>query len=356
MRISLSTKRARQRRRTLALIEELQRLVDRLRSGESLRQALSRSTQGDGSPFHPVATALAAGRPIVHALRDAAGGCGEPDLASVLCILAVHAEAGGDPTLACRALAERLARRVSARDEARALTTQARIGARAILLLTPAFLLLVSASDPRGTVAYLVEPRTRLALLGGLVLQVLGAWWIGGIVGSIGNAPSSSRTPFVRALRAMLMGRPRPTVGDDCAEAAELTAFALDAGLSPTAALRTTAPFYTGAFGEAARAAAARVDVSAHVALAEETSDLDGEAPSRFARAFAWSAELGVPLAQSLRAFADDVREASQLHLVEDVRRASMRVLVPLGVLVLPAFVLACLVPLFVGGVQGIAG
>jgi tight adherence protein C len=347
---------ARERERTLLLIDGLHALVDRLRSGESLRQALTRSAQGDGSPFHPVATELAAGRSIVHTLRDAAAGCSEPDLASVLCILAVHAEAGGDPTLACRALADRLGRRLAARDEARALTTQARIGARAILLLTPAFLLLVSASDPRGTIVYLSEPRTRLALAAGLCLQVVGAWWIAGIVASIGSPAPTARVPFVRVLRALLLGRHRSTVDDECAEAAEITAFALEAGLSPTAALRTTAPFYGGAFGVAASLAVHRDDVPVHVALAESVAGLDGEAPSRFARAFMWSAELGVPLARSLRALAEDVRDASQLHLVEDVRRASMRVLVPLGVLILPAFVLACLVPLFVGGMQGIAG
>lgn len=356
MRTPFVRKRTRERRSTLLLIDDLRSLVDRLRSGESLRQAIMRCTQGDGSPFHPVATALAAGRPIVHALRDAAATCEQPDLASVLCILAVHAQAGGDPTLACRALADRLAQRMSAREEARAMTTQARIGARAILLLTPVFLFLVSASDPRGTLAYLSEPRTRLALFAGLLLQALGAWWIGGIVGSIGTAPGTARMPFLRAIRALLIGRPRPTIDDDCAEAAEIAAFALDAGLSPTAALRATAPFFPGPFGAAAKAAADRVDVPVHVTLAHAAASLPGDGPSRFARAFAWSSELGVPLAQSLRALAEDVREASRLHLVEDVRRASMRVLVPLGVLVLPAFVLACLVPLFAGGMQGIAG
>ena len=59
---------------------------------------------------------------------------------------------------------------------------------------------------------------------------------------------------------------------------------------------------------------------------------------------------------EALRAVADDVRDAMSIRFTEDVRRASMRVLLPLGVLVLPAFVLACLVPLFIGGLQGIAG
>jgi tight adherence protein C len=344
------------------VIDDLNAIVDQLRSGASLRQAFLRIAQGNGSPFHPVASALCAGRPLAHALRDEATvlarhgtSGGDADLAGVYCVLAVHAQAGGDPTLACRGMADRLVRREAAREEAHALTTQARLGARVILLLTPAFLLLVSLSDPGGLVSYLGEPRTRTALIGGLVLQGLGAVWIGRIVAAIGASSSGGRVPVVRALRALLVGRMRPSTDEHCAQTAETVAFALDAGLSPTAALRTVAPFAPGEFGDAVRRAADVVGVPIHQALAASMDDLDGDAPERFARAFAWSAELGVPLAEALRAVADDVRDAISIRFTEDVRRASMRVLLPLGVLVLPAFVLACLIPLFLGGLRGIA-
>ena len=352
--------RSRERQRTTMVIDDLNAIVDQLRSGASLRQAITRIAQGDGSPFHPVASALSAGRPLAHALRDEAltlqVSGGGADLAAVYCVLAVHAQAGGDPTLACRALAERLARRLGAREEAHALTTQSRLGARAILLLTPAFLLLVSASDPRGLLSYIAEPRTRAAMIGGLLLQGLGAVWIARIVAAIGSSSSGGRVPIMRAVRALLVGKMRPPTDEDCAMTAETVAFALDAGLSPTAALREVAMFAPGAFGDAVRRAANAVGVPVHEALAVETQGLGGDAPERFARAFAWSSELGVPLADALRAVADDVRDAMSIRFTEDVRRASMRVLLPLGVLVLPAFVLACLVPLFIGGLQGIAG
>lgn len=354
--------RSRERARTSRLIADLGAIVDHLRSGTSLRQALLRIAQGDGSPFHPVAAALSAGRPLVPALRDEAtalaqrGSSGtDADMAAVYCVLAVHAQAGGDPTPACRALSDRLARRFTAREEARALTTQARLGARAILLLTPAFLLLVSLSDPRGVLAYVGEPQTRAALTVGLALQGLGAVWIARIVAAIGSSTSGGRVPIVRAVRALLVGKTHPPTDEDCAQTAETVAFALDAGLSPTAALREAAPFAPGVFGDAVREAAAAVGVPVHDALAAAVGRLDGDAPSRFARAFAWSAELGVPLAEALRAVADDVRDAMSIRFTEDVRRASMRVLLPLGVLVLPAFVLACLVPLFIGGLRGIS-
>ena len=355
--------RSRERARVAEVIEDLGAIVDHLRSGASLRQALLNVAQGDGSPFHPIASALSAGRPLAHALRDEATAFlqrgtsgGDADLAGVYCVLAVHAQAGGDPTLACRSLADRLARRLAAREEAHALTTQSRLGARAILLLTPAFLLLVSLSDPRGILSYVAEPRTRLALVAGLMLQGLGAVWIARIVAAIGSASSGGRVPVVRAVRALLVGKLRPATDEDCAQTAETVAFALDAGLSPTAALREVAPFAPGAFGDAIRRASATVGVPIHESLAAAVDGLEGDAPARFARAFSWSAELGVPLADALRAVADDVRETMSIRFTEDVRRASMRVLLPLGVLVLPAFVLACLVPLFLGGLRGISG
>jgi hypothetical protein len=65
---------------------------------------------------------------------------------------------------------------------------------------------------------------------------------------------------------------------------------------------------------------------------------------------------LGVPLAPRLRSLADEINERTIHEQSEDVRRASVRVLIPLGLLILPAFVLSCLVPLLVGGLSGIAG
>jgi Flp pilus assembly protein TadB len=351
------TKRTRERKRIASIVDDLQAIVDRLRSGESLRHALMCCAGDQGSPLRPVATALAAGQPLGLALRTMATTCGDADLASVCCVLSVHAEAGGDPTLAVRALADRLARRIAAREEARALTTQARLGARAILLLTPAFLLLVALSDPRGAVSYLTQPQTRAALIAGLLLQGVGAIWIGAIVNGVGATSSrSARVPLLRAVRAIFTGRSRPTIDAECAEVADTIAFALDAGLSPTASLAAVAPTAHGAFGVSLREAVARVGVPLHESVASATSGLESEGATRFARAFAWSAELGVPLADAMRALSDDLRERAALHFSEDIRRASIHVLMPLGVLVLPAFVLACLVPLFVGGLQGIAG
>ncbi|HYZ91515.1 MAG TPA: type II secretion system F family protein [Actinomycetota bacterium] len=347
------------RTRSVQVVDVLRDVGDALRSGASLRQAIVRSAESPGSPLTPAASALTAGRPLVESLRAtaASGHRGDADLSSALCILAVHAEAGGDPLPAVRALTDRLGRRAAARAEARALTTQARLGARALLLLTPAFLVLVVASDPGGVARWLAEPRTRAAVIAGVALQGIGAVWMGSIVRSATGRPSRyAGVPFLRAVRAVLAGRARSQIDAEVAEASETMAFALDAGLAPSSALVAVAPYARGEFGDALRRASEDVASVPHEAVTTAVDGLGGRGASRFAAAYVSSVTLGVPLAPALRSIADELREQASIDLAEDVRRASVRVLVPLGLVVLPAFVLACLVPLFVGGLEGITG
>lgn len=338
-------------------------VVDGLRSGLSLRQSILRSAGAEGSPpapLAPVADELHAGAPLADVLREAAAATTSSDLRSALCVLAAHAEAGGDPTPAVSALADRLRRREAARREAKALTTQARLGARVMLLLTPAFWALIAAGDPRGTWRAMTGAGTRTAVTVGVILQLVGALWIGAIVrraaGPAGREGFIRRVPVLRAVAALVAGR-RPKRGsDDVAQTAETLAFVLDAGQSPSAGLAWVAPLAPGGFGERLRAANARVHAGVKLTDAV-TGIVDGDpAAARFASAFEGSLSLGVPLAPRLREIADEVRERSVSELSEEVRRASIRVLVPLGLLILPAFVLSCLVPLLAGGLQGIAG
>jgi tight adherence protein C len=228
-----------------------------------------------------------------------------------------------------------------------------------MLLLTPGFWLLLLASDARHTLASLSKPGPRTAVVLGVLLQLAGGAWIGAIVGRAGGARPRrlANVPVLRAVAALAGGRVRTDARDDVADAAETVAFVLDAGRSPSAALETVAPLLHGEVGDRLRGAVSRVKAGTRVAEAV-TDALDGlgDPAPRLAEAFTASLSLGVPLAPALRDLADDVRERSAVALSEDVRRASVRVLVPLGVLILPAFVLSCLVPLFAGGLVGLSG
>jgi Flp pilus assembly protein TadB len=348
------SRRTDERDRARSLVDALNALIDALRSGASLRQAFEGPAGEPWSPFRPIAEALRAGRPLVPTLHSAAQSP-NAELSSVCCVLAVHADAGGDPLPACRALAERVALRQSSKDEARALTTQSRLGARTILFLTPAFLLLMVLSDPASTARWFVHPRTRTAIVAGLALQGAGMWWIAAIVrNATGSDGRAARLPGLRVFSSVLAGRARTTGDEDVADLADIVALVLDAGLSPTAAIGAAAPYARGRFGEALRTAVADRDITLAEALETVTAE-GSEAELRFVRAVVASMDLGVPLAPALRSLAEDLRRSADHRVAEDIRRASIRVLIPLGALVLPAFVLACLVPLFVSGMDGLA-
>lgn len=349
-----------ERERGRALVAALDALCDSLRGGASLRQALVDGIGERPSPLTPIALALREGRPLVDTLRAAAASGGgtavDRDLAAACCVLAVHAESGGDPLPACRSVAERIALRRAAADEARALTTQSRLGARTIVLLTPAFLGLVVLSDPRSVAGWFGDPRIRTAIVAGLMLQAVGAWWIAAIVRrATGSASRAAGLPVLRAAAVLLTGRSAPTDDDDVASCAEIVALVCHAGGSTTSALATVAPHAAGRFGTVLREAVAATDEPIAEALGR-LDDVDGEAAVRFTRSVRAATELGVPLAPAMLALSNDVRERNRIRASEDVRRASVRVLLPLGGLVLPAFVLACLVPLFVGGLSGLTG
>jgi len=346
------------RRREVDVVASMQSVVDGLRSGLSLRHAVLRSAGTDGSPLASIAPELDVGRPLSDVLRTAAAHSEDADVRCALSVLAAHADAGGDPVPAVSALATRLRRRQAARREARALTTQARLGARAMLLLTPGFWLLLFTSDARHTMSALTKSGPRNAVVLGVVLQVLGALWIGAIVnraaGSV-RRRAWMQLPVLRAGSALVGGRATSDRGDEISDAAETIAFVLDAGRSPSGALESVAPLMRGDFCERLKSAVARVRAGARLVDALRESGLDTQ-DARFVGAFEASVTLGVPLASALRDLADDVRERSAVALSENVRRASVRVLVPLGLLVLPAFVLSCLVPLFAGGLVGLSG
>jgi Flp pilus assembly protein TadB len=341
----------------LGLPDVLRGLRDGLRAGLSLRQALERAAGRPGSPL--AGLDLEPTRPLVDVLYAAARGCTDPDLATTLLVLAVQARTGGDPGRCVEALIERSARRTAAAREARALTAQARLSARAMLALTPGFLLLLTALDPRGTWSALTSTPGGPAVALGIALQAAGGWWISRIVSGATGEVRGGRLSRVPVLRVVAGRRSRnETTGPAVAQGAEALALVLEAGLSGSRGVAAVAPIVAGRFGAALRVAAARIRAGTPVAAAvgEACAGVGDEAAARFGDVLASGDRLGVPLAGSYRALAGDLEHAEASRLAEDVRRCSIRVLVPLGLLILPAFVLACLVPLFVGGLRGVVG
>lgn len=316
------------------LAEDLRALCDELRGGASLRQALERSA--DASTLGFLREPLASGRALPEVLREAAAQAREPALAEALLVLAIQAGAGGDPIPAVAAVEARLRRRLLQEREARALTAQARMSARTVLAIGPGFLALLVLLDPGAMWRVLSRPEGRVLLALGLLLQAAGAVWVARIVRNATRDRSGGRAPEV-------------------AEGAETLAALLEAGLSTARSLEVLASVGSGGLGESLRRVRDRIRAGAGAteAVASVLGSDDDPSTVRLARVLE-GARLGVPLAAPLRALAAEIREIEVSRTAEAVREASVRVLLPLGLLILPAFVLTCLVPLLLGGLEGI--
>jgi len=351
----------RRRLEPVAVLDALSDVRDGLRGRLSLRDAVVRAGRRPGSVLRALVPELASGTPIVAALTRAARTTPSAELSLALLVLAVSARAGGDPLPSVAAVTERLRRRTAGEREARAITTQARLTARALLLLTPGFAGLVALLDPRGFVHSLGSPAVRIGLGAGIVLQVAGGWWVSRIMAApVATVPSRMRRlPLVRAVARVAVGPSDEAgrVAGQVAHAADAMALVIDAGMAPAQAVGAVARAIPAPTGDALRAVAAacHAGVPLKDALRRSVRDLPGTAPHRLGHAIASSVRLGVPLARTLRTLSDELRETEASRVEEAVRAASVRVLVPVALCILPAFVLAGLVPLLLTGLEGIS-
>lgn len=128
---------------------------------------------------------------------------------------------------------------------------------------------------------------------------------------------------------------------------AELLALAVGAGEGALGALERVARTTHGELSkEVGRAVAdTRAGTPLTVAL-ERMADRTGLAPlARFSEAIAVAVDRGTPLAEVLRAQAEDVREASRRGLMETGGRKEVAMMVPVVFLILPVTVLFAVFP-----------
>ena len=170
------------------------------------------------------------------------------------------------------------------------------------------------------------------SLLLGLVLVVLGA------VCGVLLRDYLLGTEIKR--RAARMAREFPTVAD-------LLALAVAAGESPIAAMERVARTSSGALPDefAATVADIRAGTSISQALASLGSRTPLESLSRFGEGVAIAIERGTPLADVLRAQAQDAREAAKRELMETAGQREIMMLVPVVFFVLPLVILFAIFP-----------
>ncbi len=140
--------------------------------------------------------------------------------------------------------------------------------------------------------------------------------------------------------RASRMAREFPTVAD-------LLALAVAAGESPIAAMERVARTSTGALPDefAATIADIRSGSSVSQALASLGARTPLESLSRFGEGVSIAIERGTPLAEVLRAQAQDARENAKRDLMEMAGQREIAMLVPVVFFVLPLVILFAIFP-----------
>lgn len=140
--------------------------------------------------------------------------------------------------------------------------------------------------------------------------------------------------------RASRMAREFPTVAD-------LLALAVAAGESPIAAMERVARTSSGALPEefAATVADIRAGTSVSQALTSLGSRTPLESLGRFGEGVSIAIERGTPLADVLRAQAQDARESSKRELMETAGQREILMLIPVVFFVMPLVIVFAIFP-----------
>jgi tight adherence protein B len=166
----------------LALPHVLEATARSLRSGASLRIALSEST-GDAPPrlreeLTAVVVAAERGVPLVDAIDAWTTSATGHGVRLAGAALALSAELGGAAARSLDGVAATLRDRNAVRREVRALSSQARASAVVIGVAPLGFAVIAAAVEPR-TIDFLLRTRVGMAcLVVGVVLDGLGAAWM----------------------------------------------------------------------------------------------------------------------------------------------------------------------------------
>jgi tight adherence protein B len=186
--VGLAFARGRGQRRFVAALPGFVELVSaRLRGGHTVPTALA-DAAGQRDPVandvRRVLRRLDHGETLEGALRWWAAERASDPVRAVAGSLAVAAGTGGVAAEAVEGLARSLREQLGARAEAASLSAQARLSAVVVGLAPIAYLVFASAIDPAAASTLVSTSGGRICLVMGLVLDLLGVWWMRRIVRS----------------------------------------------------------------------------------------------------------------------------------------------------------------------------
>ena len=128
---------------------------------------------------------------------------------------------------------------------------------------------------------------------------------------------------------------------------ADLVALAVSAGATPLAALERAGATVAGPLGADVRQGVQAVHGGASVEVGlQAVAKVSGlPALERFIDTLLVAVQRGSPLAEVVRAQAEDLRTTERRHLMESAGRKDVAMLVPIVFLVLPAVIVIALLP-----------
>ncbi len=149
-------------------------------------------------------------------------------------------------------------------------------------------------------------------------------------------------------LRNAALARTEAAIDAGLPDLADLMTLLVEAGIGLSRALPIAARESTGALRERLDAALAQIEVG--VARQEALEYAAAVSPSNdfkaFARLFAEADRYGTPVAEALRAFAEDARDKQLGRVREEAQKLPIKMLFPLVFMILPAFILLTAGPL----------
>ena len=175
---ALPGRRWRQSEQADAIPQALELAARELRSGASVLTALDAvSTEVPGAGLGEVVGRVRGGLGLAQPLDDWVGGAPERQTAAALLVLG-HSSGAAMAASLDRAAAS-LRQRRALGDEIRALTSQTRASAAVVAAAPAGFMVVLAAADHDALSTLVSTPVGLLSLGSGLVLEALGAWWMG---------------------------------------------------------------------------------------------------------------------------------------------------------------------------------
>lgn len=166
------------------LPDGLESIARALRSGMSMRQALTEATEATDAPLDSWLGSILATASNGSSIEDAAnqhrGSVSELRIAATA--ISMAAASGGRPALALDGVGQSLRDRSALRREIGALTSQAHLSSAVLALLPVGFLVVSAAANPSTLQFLLHDEAGRLCLAAGLALDIVGVAWMRALV------------------------------------------------------------------------------------------------------------------------------------------------------------------------------